>query len=183
MTTTTRPQTPKLVRGLPPLKQVNIYDGGTGKLISTSTSKRANLLGFGWAMVDKKRLATVSRRLNTAALRLLINLVSRQNYGEYVRCSRSTLANDLGVHVNTINRALNTLTANDYIARLTVDGQQVILLNPNFTCCGRSTVPVRRRLWDQYKAMAPLGTLASQYKVEGGDIVAENDQLRDDVQP
>lgn len=131
-----------------PVKQVNIYDKRTGKLLSTSTSSVGKTFGVGWCMCKKDKLREAGKLLSGLEARLILFLYGKQTYGEYVSITAEHLARELVSSPWRIRLALQQLQELNYVKKVRIDGNAAILLNPHITACGRSSVRIRRALWN-----------------------------------
>lgn len=138
---------PREQEGRRKIRQVNWFDAETGKLLSTTTGQQKSAFGLGWAMFNKRLLRSAATNLPATALRVLVYLTSRQTYSEYVSMTWQAIADDLGIGRTAISDASRLLTAKNYVKPAKIDGQRVILLNPDLTACGRSSLGARRTLW------------------------------------
>lgn len=130
-----------------PVKQVNIYDKRTGRLLSTSTKMVGKSFGIGWCMCKKDVMRQAALTLSGSTLRVLMYLYSKQTYGEYVMVGVNHIARELQTGGWRIGEALKALEEGRYIKKVIIDGNRGFLLNPEMTACGRSAVYQRRALW------------------------------------
>lgn len=139
-----------------PIKQVNIYDRRTGKLMSTATKIVGKTFGVGWVMSNKRQMIDAAKTFNGSTCRVWLYLMAKQNYGDYVLVGNDFLARELGTNRTVIGNSLRELEERHYIQRVNIDGNRGFILNPNFTACGRSAVYTRRALWNLTEKLSSI---------------------------
>ena len=141
-----------------PIKQVNIYDRRTGRLMSSSTKMVGKTFGIGWVMSQKRQLVDAAKDFTGSTLRVWVFLMGKQTYGDYVLCGTDYLAKELGTNRTVIGQAIRELEERQFLQRVNIDGNRGFILNPNVTACGRSAVYTRRALWRINEAIGKLST-------------------------
>lgn len=141
-----------------PIKQVNIYDRRTGRLMSSSTKMVGKTFGVGWVMNQKSQLLNAAKDFTGSTLRVWVFLMGKQTYGDYVLCGTDYLAKELGTNRTVIGQAVRELEERHFLQKVNIDGNRGFILNPNITACGRSAVYTRRALWRINEAISKLST-------------------------
>ena len=145
-------------QGEQPIKQVNVYDRRTGKLMSTSTKIIGKTFGVGWVMSQKQQMIEAARTFNGSTCRVWLYLMAKQTYGDYVLVGTDFLARELGTNRTVVGAAIKELEERHYLKRVNIDGNKGFIINPNLTACGRSAVYTRRALWRITEALEKIST-------------------------
>lgn len=132
-------------------RYINLFqtiDKETGE-ITRESRWSGSMLGDDYFVVYKQaidRLLHDSEAPDTA-LRVFMKLCTMQTFEAAVVVSRTFLMNDLKCTRKTLWRCLSYLKERAYIMETTVNGHSAFIINPDVSNCGKSAVPVKKKIF------------------------------------
>lgn len=163
------------------IRQINWFDEQTGKLLSTTTGSVKTAFGVGWVMFNKRRVREYCKELPNTSVVVLFYLMAKQTYSEAVQTTWSNVARELGFSTATMTRAAAELKRRHIVRDVTMEGQRAILLNPELTACGRSSLSSRRTLWHLADVMQEITTSRAPMVVNDIEEIRDSPALRRDI--
>lgn len=160
------------------VRQINWFDEETGKLLSTATGHVQSAFGVGWVMFNKRKVRGLCKDLPATAVTVLLFLMAKQTYSEAVQTTWVSLGRELGLSQSTMLRVADVLRRKGVVRDVSMEGQRAILLNPELTACGRSSLATRRTLWHLAYVMQGITTSRTPMVVNDVEELRDSPALR-----
>lgn len=132
-------------------RYINLFqmiDKETGEITKESRWS-GSMLGDEYFVMYKQaidRLLHDSEAPETA-LRVFMKLCTMQTFESAVVVSRTFLMSDLKTTRKTLWKCLSYLKEKAYIMETTVNGHSAFIINPEVSNCGKSSIPIKRKMF------------------------------------
>lgn len=151
--------------------QFNVFDKETGELLYTKTNRQPKqLFGNSWNMVNRQVLNKIVPNITFATSKVLLGLIGKCNFEEFMTFSAIGLAGKLNIDRRTAGDALQQLQMAGMVRQVEIDGAYCWLMNPWFVTCGNALTQKRRDYWAKADVYASVAESAPplQPSSEGG---------------
>ena len=128
-------------------KQVTIFDAETGEVIKDAVTFGSQN-GEGWFIMYRKSLEDLTINAPFAALKVFLNLASKQEFEDGINTTKQAVADSLKISYDNVMRGFKWLKENNYVKERKVNGQTQFLLNPRVTSCGKNR-NAKIKLWEE----------------------------------
>ena len=129
-------------------------------------------------MFNKRKVRGLCKDLPATAVTVLLFLMAKQTYSEAVQTTWVSLGRELGLSQSTMLRVADVLRKKGVVRDVSMEGQRAILLNPELTACGRSSLATRRTLWHLAYVMQGITTSRTPMVVNDVEEIRDSPAMR-----